>query len=59
MDVLDVLASGIIGSGGALGQGFHQFLELCGRHESVGCTIALLVAVVGALDVSPDGDDTV
>jgi hypothetical protein len=42
-----------------LGQSFLQFLELCGRHESVGHLVALLVRVIGLLDVSPDGDDTV
>jgi hypothetical protein len=61
MDVLEVLASGMIGSGGGgagLGQGLLQVLELCGRHESVGHLATLPVVVIGLLGVSPDGDDT-
>jgi hypothetical protein len=57
---LDVLASGMIGSGGGGGisQGLLQFLELCGRREPITRLVALLVEVVSTLDVSPDGDDT-
>jgi hypothetical protein len=44
---------------GGLRQGLLQFLELYRRRESVSCLATLLVRVIGALDVSPDGDDTV
>jgi hypothetical protein len=56
MDVLEVLASGMTGSMGGHGQGFLQFLELQRCHESIGCLAALLVVVIGLLDVSTDGD---
>jgi hypothetical protein len=61
MDVLDDLASGMIrsGGGGGLGQGCLQFLEFCGHRESISRLTALLVVVIGALDASPNGDDTV
>jgi hypothetical protein len=59
MDIFDVLASGmIVFGGGGHGQGLLQFLELYGCHEPVSHLAALLVAVIGVLDVSPDGDDT-
>jgi hypothetical protein len=45
--------------GGGLGHGFLQLLELCGCRELVSHLIALPIIVVGALDVSPDGDDIV
>jgi hypothetical protein len=51
MDVLDVLASGMFRSEG-LGQGFLQFLELCGHRDSISCLTALLAIVVDALDIS-------
>jgi hypothetical protein len=60
MDVLEVLASGMTESwGGGLDQGLLQFLELCRCHESISHLAALLVTIVGALDVSLDEDDTV
>jgi hypothetical protein len=59
MDVLDDLASGMIRSRGGLGQGCLQFLEFCGHRESVSRLTALLVVVIGALDASPNGDETV
>jgi hypothetical protein len=56
---MDILASGMIESrGGGLGQGLLLFLELYGSHEFVDRLAALPVAFVGALDISPDGDDT-
>jgi hypothetical protein len=57
---MDILASGMIESrgGGGLGQGLFLFLELYGSHEFVDRLAALPVAFVGALDISPDGDDT-
>jgi hypothetical protein len=58
MDILDVLASGMTTSGG-LSHGLLQLLELYGRHEPVSHLAALPIAVLGMLDVSPDGDDTV
>jgi hypothetical protein len=58
MDILDVLASGMTTSGG-LSHGLLQLLELYERHEPVSHLVALPIAVVGMLDVSPDGDDTV
>jgi hypothetical protein len=58
MDVLEVLASGMTGSRGGLGQGLLQFLELCGHHQSVSYLATLPVIVKSPLDVSPDGDDT-
>jgi hypothetical protein len=58
MDVLVVLASGMTGSGGGLNQGHLQFLEFYGCPESICRLIALLVTVIIALDISPDGDDT-
>jgi hypothetical protein len=60
-DWMDILASGMIGSrgGGVLDQGFIQFLELCGCGEYVDHLAALLITVIGVLDVSPDGDDDV
>jgi hypothetical protein len=60
MDSFEVLASGMIGSGGGgLGQCLLQLLELYRRCESIGRLAALFVSVVGTLDVSPNGDDTV
>jgi hypothetical protein len=59
MDVLEVLELGMIGSGGAgrgFNQGLFQLLEFCGCYHSVGHLTAFLVAVIGSLDVSPDGD---
>jgi hypothetical protein len=44
---------------GGLSHGLLQLLELCGHREPVSRLAALLVVVVGALDVSPNGDDTV
>jgi uncharacterized membrane protein YeaQ/YmgE (transglycosylase-associated protein family) len=44
--------------GGGVGHGLLQFLEFYERCESVSRLTALLVAVIGALDVSPDEDDT-
>jgi hypothetical protein len=41
-----------------LNQGLLQFLEFCGHHDFVSRLAALLVAVIGALDVSTNGDDT-
>jgi hypothetical protein len=41
-----------------VGQGFLQVLELCGCHEYVGHLVALLFTVVGAPNISPDGEDT-
>jgi hypothetical protein len=59
MDVLDVSASGMTGSGGGgLSQGLLQLLEFCGRCEPISRLIALPVTVDGVLDVVPDGDDT-
>jgi hypothetical protein len=59
MDALEVLASGMIGSEeGGTRPKLLQFLEFCGRRESVSHLIGVLVIVVGVLDVSPDGDDT-
>jgi hypothetical protein len=60
MDVLDVSASGMTGSGGGggLGQGLLQLLEFCGRCEPISRLIALPVIVDGVLDVVPGGDDT-
>jgi hypothetical protein len=49
----------VVGGGGGLGHGFLQLLEPCGRRELVSHLIALPIIVVGALDVSPDGDDIV
>jgi hypothetical protein len=43
---------------GGLGQGLLELLELCGCCQSVSHLTALLVAVTGLLDVSPDGDDS-
>jgi hypothetical protein len=42
--------------GGAINQGLFQLLEFCGCYHSVGHLTAFLVAVIGSLDVSPDGD---
>jgi hypothetical protein len=58
MDVLDVLASGMIGSRGYSAKAFFNSWTFCGHCESINCLTALLVAVVGTLDISPDGDDT-
>jgi hypothetical protein len=46
------------GSGGGLGQGLFQLLEFCGCCQSIGHLAALLVVVIGSIDVSPDGDDS-
>jgi hypothetical protein len=58
-----VLASGMIRSGGeggraGLDEGLLQLLDLYGCCESINSLVALPVIVIGALDVSPDGDDT-
>jgi hypothetical protein len=47
-----------VGGGGGHDQGLLQFLELYGCRDSVSSLAALPIAVVGALDISPDGDDT-
>jgi hypothetical protein len=60
MDIFEVLALSMTESGGrgGLGQGLLQLLELYRLYEYVGHLAAPLVAVIGMLDVSPDGDDT-
>jgi hypothetical protein len=45
------------GGGGGLGQCFLQVLELCRCCQSVSHLTAHLVAVIGPLNVSPNGDD--
>jgi hypothetical protein len=60
MDFLEFLESGMTGSrggGGGLGQSFLQLQELCGCCQSINHLPALLVIVIGPLDVSPNGDD--
>jgi hypothetical protein len=60
MDVLEILASGMIESGqggGGLGQGLLQLLELYGCRQSVRRLATLPVIVKSSLDVSLDGDD--
>jgi hypothetical protein len=54
---------GLLGIGhdrvlGGLGQSFLHLLELYECHQSVGHLVALLIAVIGSLDVSPNGDDS-
>jgi hypothetical protein len=44
--------------GRGLGQGLFQLSEFYGCCQSVGHLRALLVIVIGLLDVSPDGDDS-
>jgi hypothetical protein len=44
--------------GGGLSQGLFQLLEFCRCCQSVGHLVTLLVIVIGSLDVSPDGDDS-
>jgi hypothetical protein len=60
MDVLEVLASGMTGSGGGggrLSQGLLQLLELCRCRQSVSCLTTLSVIVKSPHNVSSDGDD--
>jgi hypothetical protein len=57
MDVLEVLASGMTGSEGGLGQGLLQLLELYGRCHSISYFTTLPIAVKTPLNVSPDVDD--
>jgi hypothetical protein len=58
MDFLEVLESGTTGlGGGGISQGLFQLLELWGCCQSVSHLTALLVAVIGLLDVSPNGND--
>jgi hypothetical protein len=59
MDIFEVFTLGMTGSVWGLSQGLLQFLELYGCDESISHLIALLVTVIGALDVSLDGNDTV
>jgi hypothetical protein len=60
MDVLDLLASGMTGSGGGgLNHCLLHLLELCGLCEPVSRLVALPIIVVGVHDISPNGDDTV
>jgi hypothetical protein len=60
MDILGALASGMTRSrgGGGLSQGLLSPLEFYGCCEPVGRLTALPIIVIGVLDVSPDGDDT-
>jgi hypothetical protein len=57
MDFFEFMESGMTGSGGGgLSPRFFQLLELCGCRQSAGHLAALLVAVIGLLDASPNGD---
>jgi hypothetical protein len=57
MDVLEVLELGMIGSRG-LSLGVFQLPEFYECCQSIGHLVALLVTVIGLLDVSLDGDDS-
>jgi hypothetical protein len=57
MYILEVLASGMTGSGGGLSQGLLQLLQFYRCHQSVSCLATLSVTVKSPLDISPDGDD--
>jgi hypothetical protein len=59
MDILDVFGFGHDQVRGGLGRGILQLLELYECHEPVSRLAALLVIVVGVLNISLDGDDTV
>jgi hypothetical protein len=58
MDILEVIASSMIGSGEGHNQGFLQVIELYGCREFVGHLTTLLDIVIDTLDVSPIRDDT-
>jgi hypothetical protein len=57
VDVLEVLALGVTGSGGTQPRP-ASLLELYGRRQSVSCLASLPVIVKILFDVSPDGDDS-
>jgi hypothetical protein len=57
MDVLEVLSLGMTRSGGGLGQGLLQLMEVYRRRQSVSCLTTLPVTVKSPLNVSLDGDD--